>query len=229
MATGSVILNSLIGSGPFWSAIVPLVSSASKGAIDAIGAWQRDHARKRYEATFGILSGDHADLYEKIKNSFALIEACDEIARSQSQRAASAWRWLFVLGIMLLTGFRVSGASLAGDGLPDMPPADMVDPFIAAVGGFISPWVGKTFAALTGGSKSKNIRPHYGDGPAEVEALSYYANAREAARNKLIMALSEQIIAQADVGGEIAEIEAKSLYRRIDPRRYFKFLRRWFS
>ena len=228
----------LIGSGPFWSAIVPLVSSASKGATDAIRAWQRERARKRYEATFGILSGAHADLYEKIKNSFALIEACDEIVRAQNQRPSSFWRWLFVIAVMVLTGFRTSNDSLTGDGLPEVPRADFVDPLIAAVGGFLAPWLGNVFATLTG--RGKIGREAAADGEAsagndgepararevEVDAISYYASVRDVAQKKLIMALSEQIVTQAEVKDELAEIDAKARYARWDPRRYVKKLRR---
>lgn len=237
MASVAVVLaESLMGSGPFWSAMVPLVSSASKGAIDAIGGWRRERARERYKATFGILSGAHADLYDKIKNSFALIEACDEIVRAQRQRPASFWRWLFVIAVMILTGSPVSDDALAGDGIPDLPRADFIDPFIAAIGGFLSPWLGNVFAALTPGGKTgrevaadgagltynEESPPQQEDG---VDAVSYYAGVRDVAQKKLIMALSQQIVTQAEVKDELAEIEAKARYAFVDPRRHIKFLR----
>jgi hypothetical protein len=206
LAVGTIIQN-LIASGPIWSAVVPVVSALSRGAIDTFSGWQRERARKRYETTFNLLGSVEQDLLERIKDSWALIDCCDEIIARVDKRKARGWTWVFTLGFMVLTGISIQpGDPLAGDNDLGLPRADMLDPVIAAAGGAISAWLGNAFAWLTG---RRPVAAVPGDMPVQ-HALVDYAGVRDSAIHSLVGALSKEIVEKARIPSEeIDEMRAR--------------------
>lgn len=205
VVTASTVVSSLIASGPFWAAVIPAVTSITKGTIDLISEWRRDRANRRYQATFHRLVGVEALLFARIKDCMALIEACDEIASHAEQRWARNWTWSITFILMFITGFKT------------LPFADMLDPIIAIFGGAWAPWLGTVFARFT------NIAAHVGskelhaadassaplgvatqpDQPSvrwsSSAARMRYAYARERAMGNLIDILSSEILKKASI------------------------------
>ncbi|HEV2745886.1 MAG TPA: hypothetical protein VGW34_01140 [Allosphingosinicella sp.] len=206
LAVGTIIQN-LIASGPIWSALVPVVSALSRGAIDTFSGWQRARARKRYETTFKLLGPVEQDLLERIKDSWALIDCCDEIIARVDTRKARGWTWAFTLGFMVLTGISTQpGDPLAGDNDLGLPQADMLDPIVAATGGAVSAWLGNAFAWLTGRRPVAAVP----GGIRVQDALVDYSGVRDSAIQSLVGALSREIVETARIPREeIDEMRAR--------------------
>lgn len=221
MATGltvGAIIQNLIASGPIWSAVIPIVSSISNGTIDLISGWRRDRARERFESTFNRLDEIEANLLGQIKDSMALIEACDEIVSRAERRRARGWTWAIALIVMIFTGFQIPESEpLSGGNNLSLPTADALDPIIAVLGGVFAAWFGDILARFTGQRAvevkvSPPVDEQKDDShgaqvlPSLDGEMVRYRVAREGAISSLVGVLSGELLKRAAISE--AEIHA---------------------